>query len=249
MNLSNNLSNNLSINHLDVLEIWPDGIGPGSEGLSVNLTITENSKIAFFPERSLTGITRPNLTAFVPDTPNRSAVIIAPGGGYGRIMLDKEGAEIARWLNSYGVTAFVMQYRLPAEGHINGKDAPLADAQRALRFIRYHCANWGIDQNKIGFFGASAGGHVGAMLGTLFDHRVYQPIDPIDELSARPDFMMLLYPVISMEGKIAHSGSRKNLIGECPSEELIRNYSADQLVVPQMPPALLLPPKTMNPFL
>ena len=228
------------MNHLDVLEIWPDGIGPGSEGLSITLTIKENSKIAFFPERSLTGITRPNLTAFVPDSPNGTAVIIAPGGGYGRIMLDKEGAEIARWLNNYGVTAFVMQYRLPAEGHSNGKDAPLSDAQRALRFVRYHSAKWGIDQHKIGFFGASAGGHVGAMLGALFDHRVYQPIDPIDEVSAYPDFMMLLYPVISMEGEIAHAGSRKNLIGEHPSAELIRNYSADQLVVAQTPPTLIV---------
>lgn len=225
---------------LDIVEIWPNGVAPGSENSTVKLTIAESSTNAFFPERSLTGITRPNLTAFVPDKPNGTAVIITAGGGYARIMLDKEGAEMARWLNTYGVTAFVMQYRLPSEGHMNGRDAPFADAQRAIRIVRDHATDWGLSKNKIGFLGSSAGGHIGAMLGTKFDQRIYEPIDAIDKLSARPDFMVLLYPVISMEEKITHPGSRKNLLGENPSPELIRNYSADQQVQPQSPPTLLV---------
>ena len=121
----------------DVLEIWPNGVAPGSENAPVKLTITERSKVAFWPDRIITGITRPNLTAFVPDKPNGTAVIVAPGGAYARIVLDKEAAEMARWLNPYGVTVLLMQYRLPAEGHANGKDAPLADASvRFALFVR-----------------------------------------------------------------------------------------------------------------
>lgn len=223
----------------DVIDLWPNAVGPGSENSPAQLTITERSQVAYWPDRIVTGITKPNLTAFVPDTPNGTVVIAAPGGAYSRIVLDKEAAEMARWLNPYGVTVLLMQYRLPAEGHVNGKDVPLEDAQRAVRLVRQHAREWGLNPNKIGFLGASAAGHMGAMLGAKFDKQVYEPVDAADKLSARPDFLMMLYPVVSMEDKLTHLDSRTNLLGKNPSPELIKEYSADQQVSKDSPPTFI----------
>lgn len=223
----------------DVIDLWPNAIGPGSENSPAQLTVTERSKVAYWPDRIITGITKPNLTAFVPDYPNGTVVIAAPGGAYSRIVLDKEAAEMARWLNPYGVTVLLMQYRLPAEGHVNGKDVPLQDAQRAIRLVRKNAKEWGLDPNRIGFLGASAAGHMGAMLGAKFDKKVYVPVDEADQLSARPDFLMLLYPVVSMTDKLTHLESRTNLLGKTPSPELIQEYSADQQVTKASPPAFI----------
>jgi acetyl esterase/lipase len=176
----------------------------------------------------------------VPDHPNGTAVIVAPGGAYGRIVLDKEAAEMARWLNPLGVTVFLMQYRLPAEGHENGKDAPLSDAQRAVRFLRKHASEWKLDSGKIGVLGSSAAGHMMAMLGAKFDQPTFTAIDDVDKLSARPDFMILMYPVISMETEIVNMESRNNLLGHSPSQELITAYSADQQVRSSSPPTFIV---------
>jgi acetyl esterase/lipase len=224
----------------DVIELWPSSVGPGSEQSTVQLTVTERSKVAYWPDRVVTGITRPNLTAFVPDKPNGTVVIAAPGGAYARIVLDKEAAEMARWLNPYGVTVLLMQYRLPAEGHANGRDVPLQDAQRAVRLVRQNAKAWGLDPNKVGFLGASAAGHMGAMLGAKFDRKVYEPVDAADTLSARPDFLLLLYPVVSMETGLTHLESRTNLLGKDPSPELIKAYSADQQVTKNSPPTFVV---------
>ncbi|MBS1208663.1 MAG: putative esterase/lipase precursor [Proteobacteria bacterium] len=224
----------------NVLEIWPAGVAPGSENSPAKLTITERSKVAFWPDRAITGITRPNLTAFVPDKPNGTAVIVAPGGAYARIVLDKEAGEMARWLNPYGVTVFLMQYRLPAEGHANGKDAPLQDAQRAVRFVRAHAKEWNLNPARIGFLGASAAGHMGASLDVQFAKKVYEPVDAADALSARPDFSLLLYPVVSMEAATTHLESRTNLIGKDPSPELIKAYSPDQNITKDAPPTFVV---------
>lgn len=223
----------------DVINLWPTGIGPGSENAPITLTVTERSKVAYWPDRIVTGITEPNLTAFVPDHPNGTSVIVAPGGAYSRIVLDKEAAEMARWLNPYGVTVFLMQYRLPGEGHIDGKDVPLEDAQRAIRVIRKNAEEWGLSPHKIGILGASAAGHMTAYLGDEFAKKVYSPQDEADKLSARPDFMMLLYPVISMEDGVTHNETRKNLLGENPSNELKHLYSADENVTKENPPAFI----------
>lgn len=224
----------------DVIDLWPNSVGPGSEKSPAELKITERSKVAYWPDRIVTGITKPNLTAFVPDHPNGTVVIAAPGGAYARIALDKEAAEMAHWLNPYGVTVLLMQYRLPAEGHANGKDVPLQDAQRAVRVVRQNARQWGLDANKIGFLGASAAGHMAASLGTQFEKKVYEPVDSADSLSARPDFEILLYPVISMDDKLTHLESRTNLIGECPSESLIQAYSANLHVKPDTPPTFIV---------
>jgi acetyl esterase/lipase len=223
----------------DVLEIWPTGVAPGSENSPAKLTVTERSKVAYWPDRAITGITHPNLTAFVPDKPNGTAVIVGPGGAYARIAIDKESSEMARWLNPYGVTVFLMQYRLPAEGHANGKDAPLQDAQRAVRYVRAHAKEWNLDPKRIGFLGASAAGHMAASLDVQFAKKVYEPMDDADKLSARPDFTILLYPITSMETATTHMESRTNLIGKDPSPELIKEYSPDQNLTKDAPPTFV----------
>jgi acetyl esterase/lipase len=224
----------------DVLEIWPNGVAPGSENSPAKLTVTERSKVAYWPDRALTGVTRPNLTAIVPDKPNGTVLIVAPGGSYTRMAIDKESAEMARWLNPYGVTVLLMQYRLPAEGHVNGKDVPLQDAQRAVRYVRAHAKEWNLNPAKIGFLGASAGGHMVSSLDVQFAKKVYEPLDEADALSARPDFTILLYPVTSMENGNTHMESRTNLIGKDPSPELIKAYSSDQNLTKDAPPTFVV---------
>ncbi|MDP5239027.1 alpha/beta hydrolase [Uliginosibacterium sp. 31-16] len=222
----------------DVIDLWP-GVAPGSEASTATLTVTERSKVLYWPDRAITGVIKPNLTAFVPDKPNGAAVIVAPGGAYTRIVLDKEAGEMARWLNPYGVTVLLLQYRLPAEGHQNGADVPLEDAQRAVRLVRSRAREWGLDPNRIGFLGASAAGHMGATLGAEFAKKVYAPVDEADKLSARPDFLMLLYPVVSMDEKVTHMESRTNLIGKTPSAEQIQAYSANLHVTKDNPPTFI----------
>jgi acetyl esterase/lipase len=222
----------------DVINLWP-GVAPGSETSTAVQTITERSKIPYWPDRAITGITVPTLTAFVPDHPNGVVVIAAPGGAYARIAIDKESSEMARWLNPQGVTVFLLQYRLPAEGHKNGADVPLEDAQRAMRIVRSHAKEWGLNPARIGFLGASAGGHMGASLGSEFDKKVYTPVDDADKASARPDFLMLLYPVVSMDDRITHMESRTNLIGKNPTAEQIKAYSPNLHVTKNNPPTFI----------
>jgi acetyl esterase/lipase len=222
----------------DVINLWP-GVAPGSETSTATLTVTERSKIPYWPDRALTGIKTPTLTAFVPDKPNGITVIVAPGGSYSRIAIDKESYEMARWLNPYGITVLLLQYRLPGEGHQNSTDVPLQDAQRAMRVVRSHAAEWGLDPNRIGFLGCSAGGHLGSYLGSEFARKAYEPIDEADKVSARPDFLMLLYPVVSMDEKIAHMESRTNLIGKTPTAEQIRIASTDLNVTKDNPPTFI----------
>lgn len=212
-----------------VIELWAS-VAPGTEHSPAKPTITERSKSLFQPDRALTGIVAPSLTALVPEKPNGVAIIVAPGGAYARIVLDKEGREIADWLRPLGVTVFLMTYRLPAEGHDTGKDVPLQDGQRAVRLVRDHAAEWGLDPKKIGFMGFSAAGHLGATLVAGFDREVYKPRDDADKQSARPDFAVLGYPVVSMVDGVTHEESRTNLIGKAPTPELIAAYSADQQV-------------------
>ena len=220
--------------------LWPGEVAPGSQDVVLEQRIIERSSDPRVPDRIVTGITRPYMTVYRPSRPNGVALLVTPGGGYLRIVLDKEGTALApEFAERFGYTLFVLRYRLPGEGHENARDAPLADAQRALRLIRAHADRWKIDPYRIGVMGFSAGGHVAASLGTRFDERVYAPEDEIDAVSARPDFMLLLYPVIDM-GAHAHAGSRAKLLGPTPDAAAVAAYSLQNRVQADTPPTFLL---------
>ena len=220
------------------IELWPDGALTIPKGLTE--TMTQRNDDPSSSDQILEHITRPRLAAFLPETPNGAAVIIAPGGGYRYSVVDKEGYEIARLLAARGVTAFVLFYRMPDEGWAEGKDAPLADAQRAMRVVRFRSAEFGVDVQRVAMMGFSAGGHVAASLLTRHAATVYASVSNFDAINARPDAGVLVYPVISMDPTIAHMGSRDRLIGTQPSEADIRTYSPDQMVREGAPPTFLL---------
>jgi acetyl esterase/lipase len=219
--------------------LWPDGV-PGGQTEPTEISITERGDPAGVRDRFAVGITEPDLTVFAADEPNGSALLIIPGGGYTRVVMDKEGYEAALWFAERGVSAFVLLYRLPGESWIPRSDVPLQDAQRAMRWIRGNAASYGIDPAAVGVMGFSAGGHLAASLATGFDRDIYERQDPFDDFSARPDFSVLMYPVISMRQDIAHPGSRLNLLGENPSDELVLRYSVESNVRPDMSPVFLL---------
>jgi acetyl esterase/lipase len=222
-----------------LVELWP-GTAPGSEASPARPTIVERSPNPFRADRALTGILTPSLTVALPERPNGVAVIVAPGGSYSRIVLDKEGYEVAKWLCPLGVTVFLLAYRLPAEGHRNGADVPVQDGQRAVRMVRANAADWGLDPDRIGFLGFSAAGHLAASLVANFDRPLVAARDDIDRTSARPDFAVLAYPVVSMEADIAHMDSRVNLIGSTPSADLVAWHSPDRHVTSSAPPTFIV---------
>ena len=222
------------------IALWP-GTAPGSDKVTRKETIRERSRDPAVPDRAVSGITRPTLTAFLPPKPNGAALIIASGGGYQHEVLDKEGLEVARAFTPRGLTVFLLKYRLPGEGHQNAADVPLQDGQRAVRVVRANAAAWGIDPARIGVMGFSAGGHLVAQLGARFSAQANAPaVDQIDRGSARPDFLVLLYPVISMEEGVAHAGSKRALLGAHPAPEQVAAYSPDRHVSKDAPPTLLL---------
>ncbi len=167
-----------------------------------------------------------------------AAIVVCPGGGYYGISFINEGIEVAKWLNEIGISAFVLHYRLPDDAIMKDKSiAPLQDGQEAVRLVRRNAKDWGIDPNKIGIMGFSAGGHLASTVSTHFDEKVYQAID---STSARPDFSVLVYPVISMDSTITHWGSRESLLGKKPSEEMIKKFSNELQVTDKTPPAFIV---------
>ena len=181
-------------------------------------------------------VDRPKLTIYLPEKPVGTGVVVAPGGGYGALAMDHEGVQIAKWLNGYGIAAFVLQYRL---GPIYHHPTELMDAQRAIRMVRTQAAQFGIAPNRIGMWGFSAGGHLAATVGTHFDHGAANAVDAIDRASSRPDFLVLAYPVISFTTPYTHKGSLRNLLGENPDPELIKNLSNELQVTKETPPTFL----------
>lgn len=179
-------------------------------------------------------VSNAKITLHQPEEPNGTAVVICPGGGYGRLVSGAEGHGIAKWLNQHGITGIVLQYELPK----GRPDVPLRDAQRAVRTARAKSTDWGIDPNRIGTMGFSAGGHLASAAGTHFDRGDTDATDSIQRMSSRPDFMVLIYPVISM-GEKGHAGSRRNLLGNKPSADLIDQYSSEKQVTKDTPPAYL----------
>ena len=224
------------------IDLWPGGVAPGSEDVSVSQRIFDRGVLPNGSrDRAIVGITRPYLVVYRPTRPNGTSLLVLPGGGYERIVLDKEASTLAPVLaNEEGFTLFVLRYRLPGEGHAGARDAPLADAQRGLRLIRSCAAEWRLDPHRIGVMGFSAGGHLAASLGTRFEARVYTEVDARDRVSARPDFMLLGYPVIDMIGDHVHQGSRRQLLGQYPDAAALASYSPQLAVDARTPPTFLL---------
>jgi acetyl esterase/lipase len=174
------------------------------------------------------------ITVYRPEKGNGTAIVICPGGGYGGLAIQPEGHGIAAWLNRHGITGVVLEYRLPAgRPHV-----PLLDAQRALRTVRSNAKAWKIDPVRIGIMGFSAGGHLASTAGTHFDDGDPKAEDPIDRIGCRPDFMVLVYPVITM-GQKTHGGSRNNLLGKNPDAKLVELFSNEKQVTAKTPPAFL----------
>jgi len=197
--------------------LWPNG-APGALGSEA----VDKPKITVYRAPSATA--------------NGAAVVVCPGGGYGVLAADHEGKQVAEWLNSFGVSAFVLQYRLGPRYH---HPAPLQDAQRAIRTVRARSAEWAVDATRIGILGFSAGGHLTSTAATHFDLGQPGSPDPVERVSSRPDFAVLVYPVISMKEGVTHAGSRRNLLGESPQPNLVELLSNEQQVTAQTPPSFL----------
>ena len=211
----------------EIVRLWPDG-APGGEGVTVTPIVPERSTDPAFHDRYAQYTTDPILTVFRPERPNGSAMLLIPGGGYRWAVLDKEGYDVARIFAASGTTCFVLRYRLPADGWAAGPDAPLQDAQRAIRLIRSRAADYGVDPKKIGVLGASAGGHLAGLASARTD-ATYAATDAADALSLRPDLTVLMYPVATMADPHVHAGSRTHLLGETPSSKRIAAYSLERM--------------------
>lgn len=175
------------------------------------------------------------ITVHRPRKGNGAAIVICPGGGYRLKMIDPEGHGIALWLNRHGITGVVLDYRLPAGRPF----VPLLDAQRALRTVRAHAKEWELDPGRIGIMGFSAGGHLASSAATHFDDGHPAAVDRIDRVSCRPDFAILIYPVITMGEKTTHNGSQISLMGTTPAPELVRLFSNEKQVTSRTPPTFL----------
>jgi acetyl esterase/lipase len=196
--------------------------------------ITERSTNPAVQNRQVSGITKPSVLAYLAKDPTGAAAIVLPGGGYTHLAFDKEGVDIAKWLNSLGISAFVVKYRLPVD-FAGTPWIALADAQRALRTVRHFAGACGVDPAQIGVVGFSAGGHLASQLQTRFSAQTSPLNDAIDAVDARPTFGVLIYPVISMDSAIAHAGSKKSLLGDNPSAADVTLYSSEKQVTSSTP--------------
>lgn len=218
------------------VRVWPDKI-PGSR---TSYTYREETVLRNDGRIAFLKVTDPELQIYLPAADQRvgSAVVICPGGAYRGLAIGHEGEDVAEWFRSLGVVGVVLKYRLPSDSIMVDKTVgPLQDVQEAIRIVRRRSKEWGIDPRKIGIMGFSAGGHLAASASTLYDRHVYQPGDTT---SARPDFSLLIYGVISMQGDITHPGTQESLLGKNPSPELRNAWSNELFVTSSTPPAFLV---------
>jgi acetyl esterase/lipase len=221
----------------ETIDLWPNG-APGMPAAPLVETVNERSTDPQLTDRVVFGISRPRMVVFRPDVPNGAAVLITPGGGYRWVVIDKEGYELGRWLSARGFTVFVLFYRLPGEGWAAGPDVALSDAQRAMRLIRQRASKYGVDAERICAMGFSAGGHVCTDLVARFAIRTYAAVDAADALSPRPFCAAPIYPVVSMDRRNAHPGSRKLLIAD--SDALEAAHSPQLNIAANSPPCFLI---------
>ena len=218
--------------------LWP-GTPPGGPVPDLSLRVVERSpEPAKYHLRALSGVTRPLLAVVRAPSPNGSAILFIPGGGYRELTVDVAFASARRFAER-GVTGFVLLYRLPHEGWRDGPNVPLEDAMRAMRLLRARAAQYGIDPARAGVLGFSAGGHLAATLGLRSGANVYAPVDAADRQSARPLFAALLYPVVTMLPPYAHEASREMLLGDNPTFAERAAYSCERLVTRRAPPMFL----------
>lgn len=201
--------------------LWPDG-APGALGKETGDQFHSGDV--------------PTITVFRPAKPNGAAVVVCPGGGYGFLATEHEGEEVARWLNTLGVTAVMVKYRLAPRYH---HPAMIHDAQRAIRTVRARAKEWGVDPKRVGVLGFSAGGHLASTAATQFDRGKNDAADPIDRESCRPDLAILIYPVIALATPYGHAGSLKSLLGENPTKEQVEGLSNERQVTKDTPPTFL----------
>ena len=199
-----------------VLPLWPEG-APNSNGLTGTEEDLEGGRVA--------NVVQPSITVYPVKNPNGMAIIACPGGGYARLAMNHEGHDMAAWMGAQGITYVVLKYRMPNGHH----EVPLSDAEQAIRLVRAHASEWGINPARIGIMGASAGGHLAASLATLYSSE-----------ETRPDFQILFYPVISMNPQVTHAGSRENLIGKNPTPELEKRYTLEKQVNARTPQAFIM---------
>ena len=219
----------------EFIDLWPAG-APGAPATLPVEGVIERSTDTQLTDRAMVGINRPRMAVFRPSVPNGAAVLVTPGGGYVRVVVDKEGYELGQWLSARGFTVFVLFYRLPGDGWAAGPDVALSDAQRAIRLIRHRARDYGLDPARVAAMGFSAGGHVAADLGTRFAAGTYPAADAADALSARPFAVATIYPVVSMTAPVAHAGSREQLVGKHASAALERAHSPNLNVPDDAPP-------------
>jgi len=231
----------LTIDSSEVIPLWSDSqILPERYYQTLEPKLVDRGTAASNGrDRYVSGVLRPTLTVFRPSNPDGSAIVVIPGGDYTEIALDREGFEVARWLNTFGITSFVLTYRLPLEGWWSGSDVPLRDAQRAIRVLRANPARYNIDSKRLGVMGFSSGAHLAGCLLTLPYLELYPPVDAIDELDSKPDFGGLIYPVISM-ASWQNLSACKALLGEPPNPQLVGQYSVDDQIGRHTPPLFIL---------
>ncbi len=219
-----------------ILPLWP------ADAIPNRIESDEEEILEKGAIQKISYVQTPQIEVYLPSEANSTgkAMLIFPGGGYQILAYDWEGSDIAKFLNSKGIAGIVVKYRLPISKSLeNNQFVPLQDAQRAMRLVRYMGKTWNIDDKKIGIIGFSAGGHLASTLGTHFVDEVYKYVDGADLLSARPDFMALVYPVISFSDSSAHSGSKKALLGDEPDSESIAYFSNELQVSENTPPTIL----------
>jgi acetyl esterase/lipase len=233
-----------SVHAQDFIPIWPKNNIPNSKHLKLKDSIA-NERVY--------RVMLPGMYAFFPSVQENkhAAVVICPGGGYERLAYVISGLQLAKWFNTMGISAFVLNYRLPNSPDLKQREiGPLQDAQRAIRYIRANAVKWGIDPAKVGIMGSSSGGHLAATAGTATED-VSAMKDSLDRASYKPDFMILVSPVIDLSTKYAHAGSRKNLLGPAVTDSLARKYSLQLKVTANTPPCFIadaVNDKTVDPM-